>query len=136
MIVCVHRAFEIANSRTLKCMPTIDREHQLSILSSLGEPARALIGKFLSSIAGRVMRIQTAIDSADLGELGDAAHSLKGASGIYGAAALAQLASELEIAARNRDTERAFELVKNLGPLAQCSVDESRALLETVNSGG
>jgi HPt (histidine-containing phosphotransfer) domain-containing protein len=113
-------------------MTTIDHQQQLAMLHSLGEPARLLISRFFASVRERVAKIENAHRHGDYQEVGQLAHSLKGASGSYGATALAELAAKLEAATSPSvpATPASIEpLIAALAPLAQASISESSELL-------
>lgn len=71
---------------------------------------RQVIEIYLDSSAQLVRQIDTALAAADADAAGRAAHALKSSSGNVGAAAVTQLAAEIEAAARANALDRIAEL--------------------------
>jgi len=78
----------------------LDREILASIRDLDEEGSNAvfqeLVGLFLAEAPGRLARIKKAVQECDGEAARQAAHSLKGSSGSFGAAGLAQMCNEIE----------------------------------------
>ena len=61
-----------------------------------------------------VARIEAAISNGDANELQHAGHSLKGASGQFGAMVLNDLAKKMELFGKDGDIEKAKEILEDL----------------------
>jgi HPt (histidine-containing phosphotransfer) domain-containing protein len=76
----------------------------LAELSALGEDdLRALIDVYFEDVTSQLDRLRSALGDGDADALAAAAHRVKGASLSIGAARVASLASELEVAGRAND---------------------------------
>ena len=73
-----------------------------------------LTALYFTQAAGQMAQLGGAIDSGELGTLGEVAHKLKGSSYTLGAARVAGILAEIEAAARCGDTGEARELVVSL----------------------
>ena len=77
------------------------------------DPPRVL-QLFLDETANRLSRIRAALDSGDVVDAGRAAHSLQGASGLFGARRLGSLGADLETACAREDILTAETLLPAL----------------------
>jgi CheY-like chemotaxis protein/HPt (histidine-containing phosphotransfer) domain-containing protein len=82
-----------------------------------GEEIEGLLDSFLESSSGLIERLESAIGSRNGPVAASAAHSLKGCFATFGFAALAQLASEVEIQSMAERWERVAELQAAALPL-------------------
>jgi PAS domain S-box-containing protein len=88
---------------------------------------------FLTETPNRLDRLRTASDRGDLDEAARAAHSLKGASGAFGARRLAMLGRDVEVACGRSD----HAAVAALLPVLQSEFEAFRTiLLERLGSAG
>ena len=69
---------------------------------------------FLDETANRLTRIRSALDSGDVVDAARAAHSLQGASGLFGARRLGSLGAEVETACAREDVHTAETLLPAL----------------------
>ena len=97
-------------------------ERVLAELVDLGEGMLAeLLAAYRDEARADLAQLEGAADGGDLAVVSNIAHRLKGSSATIGAAGVARIAAELEVAAGARDSAAAAELVDAL----------SRALRET-----
>jgi PAS domain S-box-containing protein len=92
----------------------IDWDRLLSATDQDEELALELAALFIESGASTIDAIVAALATGDLGQLGEKAHELKGASANLQATATVTAAARLEAAARNGDREQVPELTKQL----------------------
>jgi signal transduction histidine kinase/CheY-like chemotaxis protein len=78
-----------------------------------------LLNAFLDGAAARVALTERLATSGDLGELARAAHDLVSTAGNFGARRLAQIAREIDAAARGDDAGRVAELLPGLTQAAE-----------------
>ncbi|MDP1806820.1 MAG: response regulator, partial [Acidimicrobiales bacterium] len=88
------------------------------------DPPRVL-QLFLDETANRLSRIRAALDSGDVVDAGRAAHSLQGASGLFGARRLGSLGADLETACAREDVLTAETLL----PALHSEFEAFRAIL-------
>jgi two-component system sensor histidine kinase/response regulator len=93
-------------------------------------PARApdppqVLQLFLDETANRLGRIRDALSAGDVVDAGRAAHSLQGASGLFGARRLGSLGAELETACARQDVHTAETLL----PALHSEFDAFRSIL-------
>lgn len=99
----------------------IDREILESLRDDLvrgGGPTVfvAMVGRYLENIAGRLERLEQAVQRRDIEEAQQLAHSIKGISGYFGALGMATLAGRMEQQAR---AGALSEFAETLGSLQQ-----------------
>ena len=75
-----------------------------------------------------ILRIESALDNNDANELEHFAHSLKGASGQFGAMVLSELAEQMEQYAKEAELENAKELLDEIK--TACNVAEELMMQE------
>jgi two-component system, sensor histidine kinase and response regulator len=88
------------------------------------EPPRVL-QLFLDETSNRLHRIREAVQAGDLIDAGRAAHSLQGASGLFGARRLGSLGAEMETACERQDGPAAVALL----PALDSEFEAFRAIL-------
>ena len=91
--------------------PVFDRNALLNRLSGNEEICRQIIGIFFQDVPGRIESLEDAVKKSDIARIQLQAHTLKGASGNFGAVALQKAALELEKAGRSGDMTRANKML-------------------------
>ncbi|MBL6935440.1 MAG: PAS domain S-box protein [Alphaproteobacteria bacterium] len=87
-----------------------------------------LLEKYLEETAGRILRIETALEKKDFESLRTEAHTLKSASWTFGARKLSAQAKKLEAACADGDLESAGKLAATIVDLARKSLDILRKI--------
>ena len=96
-------------------MITPDREAALQRVGGDEAALTELVTVYLRNCPVMLGEIRAAVSAASPGDLAAAAHKLKGASGFVGAAAIVDLAGQLEIMARRDELVDAELTVSRLG---------------------
>ncbi len=89
---------------------TLDHEVLQSLRDALEDELNGLIEVFISRLPALIGQIKEAIADEDLTALHFSAHSLKGASGNFGAKGLHNFCTKLEASADAKDLQAAAEL--------------------------
>jgi two-component system sensor histidine kinase/response regulator len=84
-----------------------------------------IVQTFLDETANRLERLHVALEAGDLEDAGRAAHSLKGASGTFGARRLQVLGGDAEAACARGDLQTVIDLV----PVFASELDAFKAIL-------
>jgi two-component system sensor histidine kinase/response regulator len=84
---------------------------------------------FLDDVPGRVVQARTALAAGDVAQAAEAAQTIKGAIGYFGAPSAMRAVMNLEIAARERDLERARAACATLEREMERLTPKLRALL-------
>ena len=92
----------------------IDTAHLIEMFGEIDEVARATLSTFLASSRELVKALITQLATGDLAGAGKAAHSIKGAARSAGAFPLAEIASDIEAAAKGEDMNEARTLSNGL----------------------
>lgn len=87
-----------------------------------------MLGLYKEDTPGRLLAMEHTLASADLADLADVAHAIKGAASTMGAPKVRQYAAVLEAAGRQADPDLDFKLI--LGQL-KAAYEESVMALET-----
>jgi HPt (histidine-containing phosphotransfer) domain-containing protein len=85
---------------------------ELAPAEATGPPR--VLSLFLDETSNRISRIRDALEAGDLVEAAQAAHSLQGASGLFGARRLGSLGAEVETACARQDIRTAASLLPGL----------------------
>ncbi|MEA2084806.1 MAG: response regulator [Thermodesulfobacteriota bacterium] len=101
---------EQIDGKPLEEASIFDRTALLNRLSGDEEFCREIIGIFFQDVPGQIESLEDAVKKSDTALIQFQAHSLKGASGNFGAAALQEAALELEKAGKSGDMTRANEM--------------------------
>jgi HPt (histidine-containing phosphotransfer) domain-containing protein len=108
----------------------------LAELSALGEEdLRDLVDVYFEDVGSQLDRLQLALADGDADALAAAAHRVKGASLSIGAARVASLASELEVAGRANDLGGCDALLRAFESELEPTRDALNAMLEVEFSG-
>lgn len=87
---------------------------QKSLKIRLDPKIKKLIPKFLENKRNEAKRLIRTIDTGDMEELRKQSHTVKGTSWMYGFQELGDLCLSLEQAARDRDSNRAYQLASEI----------------------
>lgn len=102
----------------------------LEVFSNLeklfGDRFAMIVDKHIQNALENTTNVIEAADAGDLGTLERAAHSLKGASGQFGAKQLHKTALEIEVLAKGGELEQAKQLLAQLKHARQQSADAMR----------
>ncbi|MCK4863875.1 MAG: response regulator [Gammaproteobacteria bacterium] len=95
-----------------------NKQLDLSVFNTLkemfGDTFSVAVGSHASSAKDNLKRIENAIEKGDASELEHAAHSLKGASGQFGAMRLSKLAEQMEQFGKDAEIEKAKGIIDEL----------------------
>jgi PAS domain S-box-containing protein len=92
------------------------------LLNDVGAAFPRMLQLYCSEARQRATDITLALANEDLARLLHESHALKSSSGALGAAALQQLALEIEQACIDADAPRAWQLARRLPPLSEASL--------------
>ena len=90
-----------------------------------GDGFAEAVNNHAESAKDNLKRIEEALDNNDANELEHAAHSLKGASGQFGAMILSELARQMEMFGKSGEVEKAKEIIDEL----KVSIEEVEKLM-------
>jgi PAS domain S-box-containing protein len=110
---------------------TLDRIAKDTSLEAIPE----ILAIYLDELQKRVPVMLAHQKNGDLVALGDEAHALKSSSASFGATRLAQLARDIEIAARNSNADETWRWMADLESISGASMDALRVYLITLGNG-
>ena len=97
----------------------MDASVLLAQVGGSADTAILVLKEFIHQTPLDIENIEKSLGADDLIAAGKVAHSLKGASGVFGAHLLRQIAADLEMACRENEAEKSGELFAQLKPEAQ-----------------
>ncbi|WP_243358072.1 PAS domain S-box protein [Fundidesulfovibrio terrae] len=113
--------FAVSGSRILQSessLPDLDKDWFDAHFADKPEVRKHLVEVFMRELPRRIEEIKAALAAGDRKRLAESAHTLKGASGVIGAARVRQSALDLEQAGRNGDMPLAGEFFRDLDAAA------------------
>lgn len=116
------------------CSDLLDEDLFGNLSKMFGDRFVVIIEQHTQNALENVNKVAAAIQQGELGELERAAHSLKGASGQFGAKALNRIALKMETLAKSGDLDQAAQLLSELKSAQQMTAEAMLEQIEEVET--